>query len=391
MIRVQDARTALLERVLPLPPEQVPLAVAVGRFLAADAVAEDAFPRFDMSAVDGYAVGDGPGPWRRIGAVAAGEVLHAPLGAAECARIFTGAQVPAGTTAVLMQEYCTDEGGLVHGPATAPRPGANIRRRAEGYSPGDVLLRKGERLDPAAIGLLASAGIRMATVARRPRVALVRTGGEFITGGLPTEGRIHGSNEVMLQAAVQAAGADVTGPPITIHDQEGPMGDALARACADADLVLTTGGVSVGDHDLVRPVLERLGATVHFHGVRQKPGKPMLFATLGTLPVIGLPGNPRAVLVLFDVYVRSVIRALQGANDPGPWEEMLPLAAPLRRKGERDEFRGAHVRQGRVELLRDEGSHLLGGLVGSGALCHLEAERTVLEAGDPVRVIRPLP
>ncbi len=391
MIRVQDARTALLERVRPLPSEQVPIALAVGRFLAADAVADDAFPRFDMSAVDGYAVGDGPGPWRRIGAVAAGEVLQAPLGAEECARIFTGAQVPDGTAAVLMQEHCREEAALVHCTGAAHRPGANIRRCAEGYRPGDVLVRQGERLDPAAIGLLASSGIGTVLVARLPRVALVRTGGEFIAEGGPTAGRIHGSNEVMLQAAVQAAGAVTTGPPITIHDQEGPMTEALARACVEADLVLTTGGVSVGDHDLVRPVLERLGATVHFHGVRQKPGKPMLFATIDALPVIGLPGNPRAVLVLFDVYVRSIIRALQGACDPGPREEMLPLAAALRRKGDRDEFRGARVREGRVELLRDEGSHLLGGLVGSDALCHLEAERTQLEAGEPVRVIRPLP
>lgn len=391
MIDVQEARAALMRRAHVLPAEVVPLAEAMGRFLSADVPATDAFPRFDMSAVDGYAVGTGPGPWRRIGAVAAGEVLDRPIGAGECARIFTGARVPDGTAAVVMQEHCSEAEGLVRASGDAPRAGANIRRRAEGYGRGDRLMQRGDRLDPAAIGLLASSGIRSVTVARRPRVAVVRTGGEFITDDDAAEGRIHSSNELMLQAALQEAGAPLALPPIAVADDRDRLYEALRTACAGADLVLTTGGVSVGEHDLLRPVLEQLGASIHIHGVRQKPGKPMLFAMLDGTPVIGLPGNPRAVLVLFEVYVRGFLRALQGARHPGPAEELLPLAGPVERKGERDEFRAARVCDGRVELLADEGSHLLGGLVGGTALCHLEAARTRLSAGDRVRVIRPRP
>lgn len=391
MIDVRQARAILLRQVRELPAEVVPLSGAVGRFLSADVQATDAFPRFDMSAVDGYAVGAGPGPWRRIGAVAAGEVLSRPVGTDECVRIFTGAQVPAGAVAVVMQERSTQNEGLISVSGEAPRPGAHIRRTAEGHRVGDLLLRRGDRLDPAAIGLLASSGIRSVHVALRPRVAVIRTGGEFITEGRPTEGRIHGSNEVMLEAALREAGAALSAPPIAVDDDADRLGAALRRARADADLVLTTGGASVGEHDLLRPVLERLGATIHFHGVRQKPGKPMLFATLDGTPVVGLPGNPRAVLVLFTVYLHSVLRALQGARDAGPDEDLLPLAAPLERKGERDEFRAARVRGGRVELLPDAGSHLLSGLVGGTVLCHLDAAQTRLDAGERVRVIRPLP
>lgn len=391
MIDVQEARATLMRHVRALPAEVAPLAGAMGRFLCADVVATDAFPRFDMSAVDGYAVGSGPGPWRRIGTVAAGDMLDRPIAADECARIFTGACVPEGAVAVLMQERCDETAGQVSTSVGPPTPGANIRRRAEGYREGDLLLHRGDRLDPAAIGLLASSGIRSVTVARRPRVAVVRTGGEFITVDGAAEGRIHSSNEVMLQAALQEVGVPMASPPIDVEDDRDRLCEALRTACAGADLVLTTGGASVGEHDLLRPVLEQLGATLHFHGVRQKPGKPMLFATLDGTPVIGLPGNPRAVLVLFEVYVRGFLRALQGARHPGPVDELLPLAGSVERKGERDEFRAARVRDGRVELLPDEGSHLLGGLVGGAVLCHLEAARTRLNSGDRVRVIHPLP
>ena len=391
MISVREAHAALLKVVRVLPTEVVPLSNAVGRFLSADVLATDAFPRFDMSAVDGYAVGDGPGPWRRIGAVAAGEVLSRPVGADECVRIFTGAQVPAGSVAVVMQERCTEKDGLMRVTGGAPHAGAHIRRKAEGYRTGDLLLRTGDRLDPAAIGLLASSGIRSVAVTRRPRVAVIRTGGEFIMEGQPMEGRMHSSNEMMLEAALREAGAALSAPPFAVDDDADRLGATLRTACAEADLVLPTGGAPVGDHDLLRPVLEREGGTIVFHGVRQKPGKPMLFATLGGTPLIGLPGNPRAVLVLFMVYVRSVLRALQGARHPGPQVDLLPLAAPLERKGERDEFRAARVTDGRVELLPDEGSHLLGGLVGGTVLCHLEAAQARLDAGDLVRVIRPLP
>ena len=387
MITVREARAILQRSVRVMDAVPCALPDALHRFAARDVLAPDAFPRFDMSAVDGYAVAAGVGPWTCVGELAAGEVLGRQLATGQCARIFTGAQVPAGTVSVLMQEHCQVRAGVVHAMKGTPLAGGNIRRRAEGHDAGALLIPAGTRFDAAAIGLLAAAGAEAVLVAGRPRVNVVRTGGEFISPGMDHAGRIHGSNEVMLMAALPSAGASPGHVPFTAPDDAGILRSVLCHALHDADLVITTGGASVGDHDLLRPALEALGAQVHFHGVAQKPGKPMLFATCDGVPVIGLPGNPRAVLVLFEVYVRPFLHAMQCATHPGPAEDLLPLAEALQRKGDRDEFRAARIHRGVVELPPDEGSHLLNGLVGTSALCHLEAHRTRLQPGEPVRVI----
>lgn len=174
----------------------------------------------------------------------------------------------------------------------------------------------------------------------------------------------------------------------TLHcaDDRVALAEALQRAARDFDLILTTGGVSVGDHDHVRPVLEALGAAVHFHKVAQKPGKPMLFAALNGTPVIGLPGNPRAVMVLFWAYVLPFLRAMQGASDPGLGMELLPIAQAVNLKGDRAEFRAARAEQGRVTLLADEGSHMLRGLVDANALVYFPATMRNVNTNDPVEV-----
>lgn len=386
MISVEEAKRLVMAQVALRMGEYQLLDDAVGRVLAEDAIALYDHPLFDMSAVDGYALGDAAGPWKVVGSIAAGDVLGRWLNKGECVRIFTGAHVPADSHAVVMQEHCRIADGALVIKGTVPTQGANIRRKAESSRAGDVLLRKGTRLDPVGVGLLASCGMEDVSVTIEPAVSIVRTGGEFIEGVEPQPGRIFSSNEWMLIAAVRSAGFFTASDAFIANDTEPELRAALLNAIEEGDVVITTGGASVGDHDLVLPVLKKLGASVHFHGVAQKPGKPMLFATLKGVPVFALPGNPRAVMICFWEYILPFLRAMQGAADPWLKSEPLPLTHSVELKGERAEFRAAQVRAGRVTLLADEGSHMLRSLVAADALAYFPSDRRSFKEGDPVEI-----
>lgn len=360
-----------------MPAEFRALEHAIGAYAAADVFAADDHPRFDMSAVDGYAVADPEGPWRLVGHVAAGQRLAGVLSAGECARIFTGAAIPQGAMGVLMQERSRVEGDAVMLAGNALQPGANIRFRGEAFRTGELLLPKGTRLNPAHIGLLASAGLDEVMVTIEPQVGVLRTGGEFLDAQQDAEqrdARIHSSNDRMLIAALRQAWLNTDDVAYVAEDSREAIRGAIEQAVADSDVLVATGGVSVGEHDLLRPVLEEMGAVIHFHGVKQKPGKPMLFATLGRTPVFGLPGNPRAVLVCWHMYVLPFLRAMQGAAEPGLFSERLPSARTVELKGGRAEFRAAQVRDGMVHLLPDEGSHMLTTMAMADALAYFPAD-----------------
>ena len=385
MISVEEAKRIMMARVERTPSEFMLSHLVNGHYLADDVFSPSAYPLFDMSAVDGYAV-RGEGPWTEVGSIAAGEVLDRTLGPGECARIFTGARVPETTDRVLMQEHCSahDTGVKIIG--ELPAMGANIRRMSESVRKDELLLQHGTRLDAAAIGLISSVGVANVEVHAKPLVSIIRTGSEFIGEGEDTGGRIHSSNEWMLIAALHAEGCFPENDPLIASDNMDDLKQALTDACAEGDLLITTGGASVGDHDLIKPALEGLGATIHFHGVAQKPGKPMLFATLNGKPVFALPGNPRAVLMLFYMYVVPYMRAMQGATDPWLRSHLLPLLHEVNVKGERAEFRAAVVKDGHVMMLADEGSHMLRSLVGAEALAYLPAGKRAWSVGDRVQV-----
>ncbi|MBK9146431.1 MAG: molybdopterin molybdotransferase MoeA [Flavobacteriales bacterium] len=374
LITVEEARRIIMQHAPSTPAEFRALEHAVGGFAAADAFAADDYPRFDTSAVDGFAVGEGHGPWKLVGRIMAGESLRIELRPDECVRIFTGAAVPAGAAAVAMQEHIRTDDGTVSMMTGELRPGANIRRRGESFIAGELLLAKGERIGSAQIGVLASGGVQEVMVAAEPQVGILRTGDEFIEGAQRDEGRMHSSNDRMLIAAVREAWLPTDDVAYSAADDREALNDALKQAAAENDLVIATGGVSVGDHDLMRPVLEELGATIHFHGVLQKPGKPMLFASLGRKQVFGLPGNPRAVLVCWHAYVLPFIRAMQGAREPWPRSERLPLAGTVKLKGGRAGFLAAQVRGGMVHLLPDEGSHMLTTMAMADAIAYFPAD-----------------
>jgi len=386
MIDVQEAKRRVMANVQVLPAEAVSLIDALGCFAANDVAAPFDHPLFDCSAMDGYAFAfsEVVKEWKVIGEVAAGDAFPRSLNAGECVRIFTGAMLPEGADTVVMQELAQrGDDVLTHSDVKLKR-GGNVRFKGEQLHVGDVALPQGILLDAAAIGLLASVGVREVQVAKKPRVALLISGDEFAEGAVPQPGKIFGSNGVMLLAALRSAGINAS--IMQVSDDRDALLAAWKQAMQGHDLIISTGGVSVGDHDLIRSTLETIGAEIILHGVMQKPGKPMLFAKLGGKPVFGLPGNPRAVMVLFWEYALPFLRAMQGAREPGPHTDHLPMEHGLKVKGDRAEFRAALVANGKVKLLADEGSHMLGSLTGANAVAFIPANVRELETGDMIEV-----
>ena len=393
-------RLSLVTLMVLALPDHHPLATAptlpLGRVLAEDIVSPVNVPAHINSAMDGWAVRSAdllasPTPQvrlRRRGESAAGHPHEQPLHPGEALRISTGALIPAGADMVVAQEDCRVHGDHVdvdRDQVGEVRPGHFVRLAGSDVLAGAPLLPAGSLLGPGELGLLAGCGHATAHVHRPPRVAILCTGDELVpVGAWPQRGQVVSSNGLMLAWMAREVGAEVTDLGIAV-DEPDTLRRALERGL-DFDVLVTCGGISVGDHDLIKPVLERMGATIHFHGVAQKPGKPMLFGTLRERPIIALPGNPRAVLILFWEYVLPFLRAMQGARDPWLRAEHLTITHAITLKGDRAEFRAAQVKDGRVTLLADEGSHMLRSLVDADALAYFPATMRTLNVNEPVEI-----
>ena len=390
LLSVDEALARVLERVHPLPSETVPLGSASGRTLAEDAPARIDLPRFPSSAMDGFALraADTPGTLPVVARVAAGRPAPRPLGPGEAMGIATGGVVPDGADAVVPIEHVTEQDGAV----TVPEPVAamaNVRPLGADVRAGETVLRRGTRLTPSRIAALAAAGVAEPRCARLPRIAIVTTGSELRpVGETLGEGEIYESNGVMLAALLERDGT--VGERQTVADDEAAHRDALARGL-EADVLVTSGGVSVGPHDLVRRVLGDLGADEVFWGVAMRPGKPISFATRGTTLVFGLPGNPVSSLVGALLFVVPALRALQGASDPAPRFERATLGAAARRNPQRDDFQRARleVDGGRAVLLPVEGqeSHMIVRAAAADALVHVPRGEGELSAGTEARYL----
>lgn len=387
LLTVDQAVAAILERARPRGEEQLGVRDAHGRVLAHDAAAVVDLPPFDSSAMDGYAIkaADAPGRLRVVGQSAAGHPASRVLAAGEAIAISTGAEVPAGADAVIEVERVVVDGESVVVEAVAER--ANLRPRGGDVRAGAVIVAAHTRLGPPQIGALAAAGVAQVSCARRPTVAVLSTGSELRAPGERLgPGQIYESNSLLLAAQLATAGiaADMLD---AVPDDEAALREALARGLA-ADVLLTSGGVSVGPHDLVKRLLDEAGVERVFWGVAVRPGKPLFFGTRGESLVFGLPGNPVSTLVGFEVFVRTALRALEGERDPEP--RFLPgrLASSLRRNAHRDDFVRAQAHSGDggtlVEPLSGQESHMIVRAASANALAFVPRGDGELLAGDHV-------
>lgn len=310
MIPFDQAMAIVREQVGPLAPRRIPLEDACGLALAEEVLSEEPQPTFAASTMDGYAVlaADGVQPRRVLAELEAGRAPSVALVQGACVRIMTGAPLPPGADAVIPVELTVERDGWMHAQAAVP-PGRNVRPVGADLEAGQQVLALGTALGPAEIGLLASLGVVAPLVVPRPRVAVLATGDELVALGQPlAPGQIRDSNSYTLAAGIRALGCEPLRMP-RIADTREALREAICAAVAQADLVLTTGGVSMGTRDLVKPVLEELG-TVHFGRVAIQPGKPLTFATVLGVPVLALPGNPVSTLVGLEVVVRPILRRL---------------------------------------------------------------------------------
>lgn len=392
LFTVAEARARILERAEPLGGEPVPLERAAGRVLAEPARAAVSLPPFPSSAMDGYAVraADTPGRLSLAGRVAAGRPLRAPLAPGTAAAIATGGVVPEGADAVVPVELAVERDGVVEIGQPA-QPGAHIRLPGGDVECAATVVEAGARVGPAQIGALAAAGVAEVVCGRRPRVAVLATGSELRAPGEPlSPGQIYESNRAMLAALLAAAGAEVTLLPVVADDEEAHL-QALSEGL-EADVLVTSGGVSMGEHDLVRRAARALGVEEVFWGVAVKPGKPLSFGMRGRTLVFGLPGNPVSSLVGAVLFVRPAVLALQGAAEPGPRTLPGRTCAPLRRNEGRDELLRARIvdAEGDAVLLQPlagQESHMIVRAASADALVHVPRGSGEIPAGAPVRYL----
>ena len=387
VIDIDTALAQLLSGAAPLGTEIASLAQAHGRIVASDIDALLTQPPFGASAMDGYAVRwvDIPGPWRVIGEAAAGRGFASEIGAGAAVRIFTGAPVPAGADTIVVQEEMARAGDVATLSGEGPsRRGAHVRAAGQDFARDARIASVGDRLTPARLGLLAAAGYGAVPVVRRPRVTLIATGDELVLPGIvPGQDQIVSSNPVMIGALFESIGAVVTDPGI-VGDSKTALAAALGSV--DADVIVTIGGASVGDHDLVVPVLRDLGSQIDFWNIAMRPGKPMFAGRLGTTRIVGLPGNPVSAFVCALLFAVPLLARLGGRDHRLPME-MLPLAGPLPANGDRrDHLRAQRTPDGAMAFAAQDSARL--GILASADLLIIRApDAPAADAGEMVSCI----
>ena len=389
LLSVDEARRRMLAEIRPLPAEPIALPQAIGRVLAEPVSARRDQPPFRASAMDGWALrsADAPGALKIVGESAAGHGYDRELGPGEAVRIFTGAAVPAGADTVVIQENATREGDLVRVPQSPP--GANIRAAGGDFRAGARLLEPGVRIDPWRLSLAASAGRAEVQAHRRPRVALISTGEEIVEAPFePGPFQIYDSGAPALKAMAEAWGAEARKLKPVRDELEAVV---AAIRDADADLVVTVGGASVGDHDLVRAAALALGFTPRVESVAVRPGKPTFFGILGDgRRFLGLPGNPASAFVCAELFLRPILSAFQGA-DPELRLISARAASPVPANGAREHWMRARLayRDGGLwaEAYRDQDSSLVSVFAGSDALLRRASDAPAAGEGDLVEVL----
>jgi molybdopterin molybdotransferase len=385
-LALEDAQARLLALAPLLPLESIPTDATLGRIIAEDIRAARTQPAADLSAMDGYALTPGTGPWTLVGESRAGAPFAGSLAAGQCVRISTGAIVPGGADRVLLQEDAARDGDSVTA-TDLPLPGHHIRARGFDFSAGDLLLTRGSRITPGRMALALAAGHGALTVTRPVRVTVMDCGDELS----PDPARcaphqIPASNAAMIAALIAPLGCEVTriGP---VPDDAAALAAALSEA-KSADILVTSGGASVGDHDLIKPALTAWGAEIAFWKIAIKPGKPLLVATRGAQVILGLPGNPVSSFVTAFLFALPLVRAAQGDPDPLPRAVDGCVGEDLPAVGPRREFLRAVLDNGKVRLAGSQDSSALSALAEADCLIDRTAHASTLARGEPVRVFK---
>jgi molybdopterin molybdotransferase len=391
LLSFEAALELIFARTRALPAERVPLADAAGRVLAEPAVAVVDLPPFPSSAMDGFALraADTPGTFPVVHRIAAGSPAPRALEAGEAMGIATGGVVPDGADAVIPHEYVVQHDNIISVPDPL-RVGANVRPRGGDVAAGVVIAEARTQLRAAQLGALAAAGVAEVECARRPRAAVLTTGSELRRPGEPlAPGEVYEANGLMLAAQLETAGAEVERLDAVVDDEDAHR-DAIRRGL-EFDVLVTSGGVSVGPHDLVRRVEAELGVEEVFWRVSIKPGKPVSFGVRGNTLVFGLPGNPVSSFVGCELFVRPALLALQGAAEPGPAFSPGRLARAVRRDPARAELMRARAELTDHGVLLDpitgQESHMIVRSAAADALVLVPSGEGELEAGAAVRYL----
>ncbi|MDR6936694.1 MULTISPECIES: molybdopterin molybdotransferase MoeA [unclassified Luteibacter] len=390
LLPIAEALEAYATAVRSLPTHRVPLELALGAVLAETPRARIALPRFTQSSVDGYAVraDDGTAQRRLVGTAAAGQPAAVAIGPGDAVRILTGGVLPEGADAVARQEIVerTGEGIVLR---EAVRKGEAIRYEGEELAAGAALAEPGRRIGAGLLAAMAMAGIDTVEVYRRPRIAVLVTGDEVVRAGEPLEpGQVYDANGPLLRAWFVENGY---GEPVVayVRDDETALEEAMSAALDSADLIVTSGGVSVGDRDFIPVVADRLGVRKVFWKVSQKPGKPLWFGMRDGRAMLGMPGNPAAVLVCLAVHARAVLARLEGEAEPQPAWRRGVLSGEVDADEERDRLVRMRLDlsdgTASLGLLPRQDSHMLSNLASAHALVWLPARRAPFAAGEKVR------
>lgn len=400
MISLEEAQQLILNEITPLPSEKAGLAAASGRVLAEDIYAGRSIPPHNNSAMDGYAVraaevagasDSQPVKLRLVGELTAGAEVDLSIAPGEAIAVMTGAPLPDGANAVVQQEFTQQRGSEVEF-YHSPKVGEHIRKAGEDITKGELALRRGSFISPPALGLLAALGRASVMVSRQPQVAILATGNELVEVGQPTaKGKIYNSNSYLLAAQVSLAG----GAPqlLGIAPDDPKILADLLRKGMGRQVLITSGGVSVGKYDLVKTVLEDLGMKRIFWRVAIKPGKPTLFGVLGSTLVFGLPGNPTSAAITFELFLRPALDLLLGRKcRRQPF--LAKAASTIRKKKGRKNFLRVNLEQKGGELLirqqNKQGAGILSSLQDSDGMAVLPGESELIGAGEMLE-FRPWP